>query len=84
MLALIFTGARSEGAQMPGGARRERDKARRRTLQYVEPFVRAERRRFGEMCARSCGLAVLENTAIKFGVFLVIRTDLFGIHHEIL
>ena len=27
--------------------RRERDKARRRTIQYVEPFVRAERRRFG-------------------------------------
>ena len=27
--------------------RRVRDKARRRTVQYVEPFVRAERRRFG-------------------------------------
>ncbi len=27
--------------------RREKDKARRRTLQSVEPFVRAERRRFG-------------------------------------
>ena len=36
--------------------RRERDKARRRTVQVVEPFVRAERRRFGEMRARSSGL----------------------------
>ncbi|MEE9144936.1 MAG: hypothetical protein V3U06_09240 [Candidatus Binatia bacterium] len=26
--------------------RRERDKAQRRTLQHVEPFVRAERRMF--------------------------------------
>ncbi len=43
----FLTGARSEGVQMPGDTRRVRDKARRRTLQYVEPFVRAERRRFG-------------------------------------
>ena len=36
--------------------RRARDKARRRTVQYVEPFVRAERRRFGVMRSRSRGL----------------------------
>ena len=32
---------------MPGDTWRARDKARRRTVQYVEHFVRAGRRRFG-------------------------------------
>jgi len=32
---------------MPEDTRRVRDKVRRRALQYVEPFVRAERRKFG-------------------------------------
>ncbi len=36
-----------QGFDDSSAERRERDKARRRTVQYVEPFVRALRRRFG-------------------------------------
>ena len=46
-LPTILTGAQSESMQMPGDTRRVRDKARRRTVQYVEPFVGTQRRRFG-------------------------------------
>ncbi len=36
-----------QGFDKSSAERRERDKARSRTIQYVEPSVRAERRRFG-------------------------------------
>ncbi len=36
-----------QGFDESSAERRERDKAPRRTIQVVEPFVRAERRRFG-------------------------------------
>jgi len=35
----FLTGARCEGEQMPRDTRRERDKARRRTIQYVDELI---------------------------------------------
>ena len=60
---------------MPGDTRRERDNARRRTIQYVEPFVRVERRRFGWMRARSRGLVRIASKGKESRLKVLIAED---------